>query len=110
MKIKKDARPVLWSLAWSWILFFIPTLLIWVKWNSVKTTVSGTSITQKSGRVAKSYVNIDMSKVQNITATESPFKGGTLTVHTTSGTEELKYIKNPGEAANTLRQLVNEIQ
>lgn len=105
MNIEKDIRPVLASLAWSWLLAFIPTLVIWLRWQTVQTTVDGTSLTQKRGFLSKSYVNIDMSKVQNITGSESLFKGGSLTIYTTAGTEELQFIKDPSRVATELRRI-----
>ncbi|GAB3191958.1 PH domain-containing protein [Nesterenkonia suensis] len=107
MHIEKDTRPVAASLAWSWILAFIPTLFVWLKVASVETTVSGKTVTQRRGFVGKQYANVDLAKVQNINGAESLFKGGSLTFHTTAGQEEFLYIKDPQKVANQLRALAD---
>lgn len=106
MQITKDIRPVIGSLAWSWLLAFIPTLIIWLSWTTIQFRVDGNSLEKKAGLLSKQTTNVDLSKVQTISTEESLLKGGTLVVHTNVGTESFAPIKNPGDVATQLRQQV----
>ncbi len=105
MHIEKDNRPLIASIFWGIFLIWSPTIIIGLKLASIETTVSGKTVTQRRGFIGKKYVNVDLTKVQNINGAESLFKGGSLTFHTTAGVEEFLYIKDPQKVANQLREL-----
>ncbi|CDP49233.1 PH domain-containing protein [Propionibacterium freudenreichii] len=109
MKIETDYRALIGNVIWAWILAFIPTAI--VAWTISQTSyeISGTVLSAKSGLITKTIDNIDLYRVKNISAADSPLSGGKVIITNQDGTtKELRFIKSPELAAQQLRAVVDE--
>ena len=109
MTFEKDTRPIIASALWSWILIWIPTLIIWMRVKNTATRLEGGVITHTTGAVTKSTTNIDLYRVKSVSSQDSFFTGGSLSFTYSDGsTETLRYIRNATELSPRFRTLIDE--
>lgn len=105
----KDYRPALISLTYSWILLFIPTIVMALRIKSTTLRVSETTIHYETGTLTKNFQNIDLYQVHSVGATESVLTGGTIVVTMSDGTKhKLEHIPNAGEISTKFRGLIDK--
>ncbi|MBU3966147.1 MAG: PH domain-containing protein [Euryarchaeota archaeon] len=95
---------------WSWILLFIPLIIVVLKYITTEFAVTNQRIVIKHGIISKNIDEAPLDKIQNITFRQSfigrIFDYGTIVVQTaaTFGGDNFPYIMNP----NKLRKTVSE--
>lgn len=110
IEVKKDWRGIIPSLLWSWILAWIPSIIIAINIYLTKYELqSNGTLLHKSGVIRQRYTNIDLYRVKNASAEINLISGGKLILTNSDGSiQVLPYIKNADQIANVIRGLVNE--
>lgn len=108
MTIEKDPKPIKLSLIWSWILLFLPTLAIWIDYKGRQTRVEDGALILTSGSLSKTHKSVDLFRIKNVSAEESPLTAGKITVTSSEGVNVIPHVKNVEQTSRQLRQLVNE--
>lgn len=107
MRIETDYKAVVMSWFWSWMLWFIPTLVIWLAVKNTVYALDGNVLVNTTGVFTKQTKLIELFRVKTITATQGLFSGGVLTLEFQDGTlQTCKYVKNPSVVATGLRAIV----
>lgn len=108
--VEKGWRALVGNACWSWILGFIPLAFKAIIIATTNYRFDNTYIlTQETGIITKRTENIDLRRAKAINGSDSPFKGGVVTVLENSGREyRLPYIKNARRTAESLRRIAEE--
>lgn len=81
-----DWRPTVWSLSWSWLLMFIPTIVAAVTASTTSYTLHDGTFIARNGLVTKQIVNVDLYRVKTVNAVESAFGGNSISIVNSDGT------------------------
>lgn len=108
MNIETTPKPVKISLFWSWILLFLPSLAFWFDYKGRQTRVEDGTLILTTGSLSKTHKSVDLFRVKNISAEESPLSAGKITVTSSEGVDTIPYVKDVEQTSRQLRQLVNE--
>ena len=108
MNIETTPKPVKISLFWSWILLFLPSLALWFDYKSRQTRVEDGALILTTGSLSKTHKSVDLFRVKNVSATESPTGAGKITVTSSEGVDTIPYVKDVEQTSRQLRKLVNE--
>lgn len=108
--IEKDWKALVGNALWSWILAFIPLMVVAIKIATTSYSYDGEyTLTYNFGLISKKAINVDLRRVKSISASDSPFSGGRLVILENSGeTEVFPYVKDARNIATRLRQLVDQ--
>ncbi|MFP5211234.1 MAG: PH domain-containing protein [Acidobacteriota bacterium] len=99
---------VLFSLIWSWVLMFIPSLLLFLRLSHTELGITSKRVIVKTGLLSSSTKESTLDKVQNVTFRQSLlgklFNYGTVVIQTaaTYGGEGLRGVKDPTVVRDTL--------
>lgn len=105
--VEMDWRPVWWSLVWSWVLMWIPTVLVGMKVASTSISLGDNSVQVRSGMVTKRTSHIDLYRVRDVSSSESTMAGGRVTLNMQDGTvHQLGPIRRPDAIAAALKRTV----
>ena len=108
MEIKTDWRPVWWSLAWSWLLMFIPSILMAIEAYGVRYSISDGALHASQGMMTKRHVVVELYRVKTIEASENVFSGGRVFITNQDGSSHVfKYVANPAAVVSMIRQAVS---
>lgn len=110
MVIERDWKALIGNLCWSWILAFIPSAFKAISIATTSYSFDGSdTLTYSHGLISRKNDNIDLRRLKSISAEDSPFTGGKLTVIETNGVARtLPYVKDARTIADSLRHLVDE--
>jgi hypothetical protein len=110
MIFDKDYRAVIGTLLWSWILLWIPVpFQLWAISARQLTLYGVTTLEVKSGALSKTFQNVDLYRVKNVSAAESVFSGGRLLITTADGdTIRVPHVKDASRVAHALRAAVDQ--
>ncbi len=92
---------VVFSLLWSWVFLFIPSLLIFLRLSHIELGITSKRIIVKSGLFSSNTMEATLDKVQNVNFRQSLFgklfNYGTVIIQTgaTFGKEGLRGVKDP---------------
>lgn len=109
-EIKKNYLALIPNALWSWILCFIPTGIEALRIYFAKYTYNEEQIIIKTGVIHQNqesipfYRLVDVKSNKNII--EDLLKVGKITLYDKNKVVVLKYIENPDEVANELRNLM----
>ena len=104
MQIKIDWRPVWWSFAWGWVLFFVPIVVMAMAASSSRYTVSDGAFNARTGIMTKRHTAVDLYRVKTVSATDNALVGGKLHIVLQDGTTyAFKYISDPGALVTAIR-------
>jgi membrane protein YdbS with pleckstrin-like domain len=109
-EIKKNYLALIPNALWSWILCFIPTGIEALRIYFAKYTYNDEQIIIKTGVIHQNqesipfYRLVDVKSNKNII--EDLLKVGKITLYDKNKVVVLKYIENPDEVANELRNLM----
>jgi uncharacterized membrane protein YdbT with pleckstrin-like domain len=100
----------LFSLLWSWLLLFIPTLLLYLRYIRTELGVTDRRVIEKSGILSVTTAETTLDKVQNVTFSQSIlgriFDYGTVVIQSaaTMGAEGIRGVSGPKEVRDTILQ------
>ncbi len=104
--------PVVFSMFWSCILLFIPSILLFLRLSHVEMGITTKRIIVKSGLFSSSTTESTLDKVQNVSFKQSLlgkiFNYGTVVVQTsaTLGREGLRGVIDPKQVRDTLLEQI----
>jgi len=99
---------VLGSLLWSWILAFIPSILLLLRQLKTELGITNKRVIVKAGLFSSTSKETTLDKVQNVTFYQpllgKIFNYGTVVIQTaaTLGREGLRGVSNPKQVRDTL--------
>lgn len=106
--IPVDWRPVGWSLAWSWLLAFIPTAVIAIRVANSRFALTDDAVIVRTGLVTKKTEHVELYRVRDVAASENVFSGGRLALTLQDGTAQVvQPIKDADSVARQVRALVS---
>lgn len=98
------------TLLWGWILFFIPVVVVFLKYLTTEFALTNQRIVIKYGVFSRKIEEAPLDKIQNISLRQSLFgrifNFGTIVIQTaaTFGRDTFPYVRDP----NKLRKYVSE--
>jgi uncharacterized membrane protein YdbT with pleckstrin-like domain len=96
------------SLLWSWMLFFIPTILLFLRLMHTELGITDRRVLVKAGLFSTTAMETGLDKIQNVTFREpllgKLFNYGTVIIQSggSHSREGLRGIKNPKLVRDTL--------
>lgn len=107
MEIRKDYRPVWWSLVWSYLLLWVPTIVMGAAASSVKYEVTAGGFVARSGIFIKRAEVVELYRIKNLASVESAFGGGRVIIVNSDGSSHTyKYIREPDRVVLALREQI----
>ena len=103
---------VLFSLVWSWIFIFIPSLLMFLRLSHTELGITSKRVIVKTGLLSSNTKESTLDKVQNVSCRQpllgKLFNYGTVVVQTaaTYGGEGLRGVKDPTMVRATLLEQI----
>jgi len=107
INIEVDSIPFYVSIAWGWFLFFIPTIIMFIKMYTTHFRIDNNLIIESQGLINKTYKTVDLYRIKNISATYSPVWTGGVLKFELQGNESvtLDLVANPQDVLSNIRQL-----
>jgi membrane protein YdbS with pleckstrin-like domain len=100
------------SFLWSWILLFIPTLLLYLRYKRTELGVTERRVIEKSGILSVTTAETSLDKVQNVTFRQPVlgriFNYGTVVIQSaaTMGAEGIRGVSSPKRVRDTILQQI----
>ncbi len=100
----------LWSLLWGWILFFIPTLYLYLRYLRTELGVTDKRVIEKRGVLSVTTAETALGRIQSVTFRQSLFgrlfNYGTVVIQSaaTVGAEGIDGVTSPRKVRDTILQ------
>ena len=105
-QIKITKTPIYISLLWSYLLYFIPTIVIALKLKNSRYEYDDDQIIVEKGVFKKQQDAINLSFVLDVQGSSNIFKYGKVILKTRHKIITMDYVKDPLEVARVLRDIV----
>jgi len=106
ININVDTIPFYVSIAWGWILGFIPTIIMFVRMYTTHFKVDSNLLVESKGLINKTYKTVDFYRIKNVSATYSPFWTGGVLKFELQGNETVIFdlVQKPEDLLSGIRQ------
>jgi len=106
ININVDTIPFYVSIAWGWILGFIPTIIMFVRMYTTHFKVDSNLLVESKGLINKTYKTVDLYRIKNVSATYSPFWTGGVLKFELQGNETVIFdlVQKPEDLLSGIRQ------
>jgi len=106
ININVDTIPFYVSIAWGWILGFIPTIIMFIKTYTTHFKVDSNLLVESKGLINKTYKTVDLYRIKNVSATYSPFWTGGVLKFELQGNETVIFdlVQKPEDLLSGIRQ------
>jgi len=106
ININVDTIPFYVSIAWGWILGFIPTIIMFVRMYTTHFKVDSNLLVESKGLINKTYKTVDLYRIRNVSATYSPFWTGGVLKFELQGNETVIFdlVQKPEDLLSGIRQ------
>lgn len=111
---KLNILPVVLSALWSWMLLFIPTLLLIMRYLHTEFAVTNKRLVIKHGTFSSNTTEMPLDKVNNTSYSQGilgkMFNYGTVSFVTSGATMPFKFVANPKELRDVVGSAADAYQ
>lgn len=104
-KVNISYIPVLTSIVWSWILFWIPSMIKALSIYNLSYMYDEKNLIIKKGIINKEQQTVPFYRITDIKADQNVFNYGNIIIQEKSKTVVLKYVSNPLTVSEELREV-----